>query len=97
VAAAAARPGTRTDLPWPRGLSAQDDDGLRVSSALAQRDAVAVLPVDAFAPVRLSLARAMHGLVLRHGFSGAELDGIVGPWRAVLVPPSGPAARRRAG
>src|SRR5258706_2538153 len=36
--------GSGSDFPWPRGLSPQDDDGLRVSSALAQRDALALLP-----------------------------------------------------
>jgi hypothetical protein len=98
IAAAATAPGIRTDLPWPRGLSAQDDDGLRVSSGLAQRDAIAALPVDASAQLRLTLARAVHGLVLRHGFSATELDGIVGPWRSVLLPPAAEAtARRRAG
>ena len=70
------------DLPWPAGLSAEDDDALRVSSALAQRDALAILgdPVPAFA--RKSLARAMHALVLQHGFRRAELDRLLGPWRA---------------
>ncbi len=98
IAAAAGRTRARTDLPWPRGLSAQDDDGLRVSSALAQRDAIAALPVDAPAPVRLTLARAMHGLVLRHGFSATDLDTILWPWRDALLPSSAQqTARRRTG
>ncbi|HUQ78981.1 MAG TPA: J domain-containing protein [Patescibacteria group bacterium] len=99
IADEAARPGVRTDLPWPRGLSAIDDDGLRVSSALAQRDAIAALPVDASGQARLTLARAIHGLVLRHGFSAAELNTIAGPWRSVVLPPAaaGPATRRRTG
>ena len=82
--AAAVRPSS-ADLPWPAGLSAQDDDALRVSSALAQRDALAILvdPVPAFA--RKSLARAMHALVLQHGFRRADLDRLLGPWREVLV------------
>ena len=87
------------DLPWPRGLSANDDDGLRVSSALAQRDAVAALPVAASGQARRTLARAIHGLVLRHGFSAAELETIAGPWRSVIAPASraGATTRRRTG
>jgi curved DNA-binding protein CbpA len=81
----AAAGSTNSDLPWPAGLSADDDDALRVSSALAQRDALAILgdPVPAFA--RKSLARAMHALVLQHGFRRAELDRLLGPWRDVLL------------
>jgi curved DNA-binding protein CbpA len=98
VASIASAPGAGTDLPWPHGLSARDDDGLRVSSALAQRDATAALPVEATAAARRTLARAMHGLVLRHGFSRAELDAIVGPWRSLLMPRvAEPTTRRRAG
>jgi curved DNA-binding protein CbpA len=82
----AARPAPRTELPWPRGLSPTDDEGLRVSSALAQQDAVAALPVGAPAAVRRSLARAIHGLVLRHAFSATELNELAGPWREVLLP-----------
>ena len=60
--------GLPAELPWPAGLSAQDDDALRVSSALAQRDAQAIIGDPAPALARRSLGRAMHGLVLRHAF-----------------------------
>ena len=73
------------DLPWPAGLSPGDDDALRVSSALAQRDAESIIGDPAPALARRSLARAMHGLVLRHAFKPAELDRLVGPWRDVLI------------
>jgi curved DNA-binding protein CbpA len=96
LAADAGRPTLRADLPWPRGLSASDDDALRVSSALAQRDAVALLDDRASAHARRTLARAMHGLVLRHGFSAAELDALLGPWREVVAPAANPARARRA-
>jgi hypothetical protein len=88
----------RADLPWPAGLSAQDDDALRVSSALAQADAVAIVGDPAPAIARRSLARAMHGLVLRHAFKPAELERLLGPWREVLFEPdarSRPVARAR--
>ncbi len=82
---AASPAGLRADMPWPAGLSANDDDALRVSSALAQSDAVAIVGDPAPAIARRSLARAMHGLVLRHAFKPAELDRLVGPWREVLL------------
>jgi curved DNA-binding protein CbpA len=83
----AAPPG---DLPWPRGLSAADDDALRVSSQLAQRDAAAALPESVPAIARRSLGRAMHGLVLRHAFKPAELARLSGPWSGVLPAPPSP-------
>ncbi len=90
------RPAGSADLPWPHGLSPQDDDALRVSSALAQRDAIALLPDPATALARRSLARAMHGLVLRHAFKPAELERLAGPWAPVVLPPAPtPAGARR--
>jgi hypothetical protein len=68
-----------------------------VSSALAQRDALALLPEPVPALTRRSLARAMHALVLRHGFRPADLERLVGPWASVVLPPApaGPTATRR--
>jgi curved DNA-binding protein CbpA len=99
IGGAASRQPTGADLPWPRGLSPADDAALRVSSALAQRDALALLPEPVPAITRRSLARAMHGLVLRHGFRPAELERLAGPWAAVLLPQPpqrapGPIAKR---
>ena len=97
---AASTAGIPADLPWPAGLSPGDDDALRVSSALAQRDAEAIVGDPAPALARRSLARAMHGLVLRHAFKPAELERLMGPWRTVLVGPSTPSPaqpRRRPG
>jgi curved DNA-binding protein CbpA len=84
-----------SDFPWPRGLSPQDDDALRVSSALAQRDALTLLPEPIPALTRRSLARAMHGLVLRHGFKHEELERLAGPWASVILPPAPAAAGAR--
>jgi curved DNA-binding protein CbpA len=83
--------------PWPRGLSPVDDDALRVSSALAQRDAAAALPDPVPSVLRRSVGRALHGLVLRHAFKPAELARLVGPWSGVIGPAdtaSRPAAKR---
>ena len=80
--------GSGSDFPWPRGLSPQDDDALRVSSALAQRDALGLLPEPIPALTRRSLARAMHGLVLRHGFKPTELERLAGPWASIVLPPA---------
>ena len=92
-----ARHAVAGDPPWPRGLSAEDDEGLRISSALAQREAVALLPEPTTALARRSLARAMHALVLRHAFKPADFERLVGPWAPVLMDPqpAGPHARRR--
>jgi curved DNA-binding protein CbpA len=98
AATAAAKVGLAAEPPWPGGLSPHDDDALRVSSALAQRDALAILGDPAPALARRSLARAMHGLVLRHAFKPGELDRLLGRWRDVLVDPASPCrpvARRR--
>lgn len=99
IAGLAPRAGLPAEHPWPRGLSAQDDDGLRVSSALAQRDALALLPQTTPSLARRSLGRAMHGLVLRHGFKATELERLVGAWAGIVLPPStgAPRARRQSG
>jgi len=84
------------EQPWPHGLSATDDDGLRVSSALAQRDAIALLPEPATALARRSLGRAMHGLVLRHAFKPVELERLAGAWAPIVIPrAASPAAGAR--
>ena len=79
-----------------RGVPAPEDDGLRVSSALAQRDALALLPDPTPAFGRRSLGRAMHALVLRHGFKATEVERLAGPWAGIVLPPApGPQAARR--
>jgi curved DNA-binding protein CbpA len=96
LAVAAASPPTTGPDSWPRGLSPGDDDALRVSSALAQRDAAAALPDPAPSILRRSVGRAMHGVVLRHAFKAAELARVLGPWADVLgpvLPPSRQEAR----
>jgi curved DNA-binding protein CbpA len=99
LAVAAGRTPTSGPDPWPKGLSAVDDDALRVSSALAQRDAAAALPDPVPSILRRSVGRAMHGVVLRHAFKAAELDRLLGPWADVLGPvlpaPARPTARRQ--
>ena len=83
------------EQPWPHGLSPTDDDGLRVSSGLAQRDAIALLPDPATALARRSLGRAIHGLVLRHAFKPTELERLAGPWAPIVLPPAVAAAGAR--
>jgi hypothetical protein len=84
AAAAAAQPNPRGGLPWPPGLRPDEDDALRVSSDLARRDAVAALAEPIPAPARRSLERAVHALVLRHGFGTSAADALIGPWREVF-------------
>src|SRR5688572_24129845 len=61
------------DDPWPRGLDPEEDEGLRVSSVLAGRDAAARASValgqldrPVAARAKRLLARTAHAFVLRH-------------------------------
>ena len=84
AAAAAADPAGRSGPTWPKGLRPDEDDALRVSSDLARRDAVAALAAPIPAAARRSLERAIHTLVLRHAFSAATFEEMLGPWRATF-------------
>jgi curved DNA-binding protein CbpA len=98
-----ARAGTRASLgeePWPAGTSPDDDEGLRVSSALAARDAAAVVaPVGqdtvVLARARRAAERIAHLLVLRHAFAPAVFETLTAPWRPDLIPTDPPAPRVR--
>jgi len=98
-----ARAGSRDGLgdePWPPGTSSDDDEGLRVSSALAGSDAAAAVPsaghdVRSVARARRAAARLAHLLVLRHAFAPATFDALTAPWRPGLVPSNTPAPRIR--
>ena len=91
--------GLRGDDPWPGGLSPDDDEGLRVSSALAGLDAVAAIPVGSegrpSARSRRAAARLAHLLVLRHAFAPAAFADLTAPWRPWLLPPEAPPPRVR--
>ncbi|MEX2011152.1 MAG: DnaJ domain-containing protein [Chloroflexota bacterium] len=109
--ARAAGRGRITDDPWPRGLGPDEDEGLRVSSDLAGRDAAAraapalgELDRPVAARAERLLARTAHALVLRHGFRAEEFAALVAPWRAATGDPgtgrtedrpAGPTVRRR--
>jgi hypothetical protein len=97
--------------PWPRGLDPEEDDGLRVSSALAGRDAIAAASaalnglerIPARRAERL-LGRTAHAFVLRHGFTADEFASLAAPWKAATGDPGtgrggdplpGPIVRRR--
>ena len=75
--------GLPAEDPWPGGLTPEDDDGLRVSSALAGRDAVAAIPVGPDGPVppraRRAAARLAHLLVLRHAFAPTTFADLTAP------------------
>lgn len=82
------------DDPWPSGLDPEEDDGLRVSSALAARDAVEAaedalreLEQPAAARARRLLGRVAHVVVLRHGFAAAEFERLLAPWTAATRDP----------
>src|SRR4051794_7196023 len=80
--------------PWPRGLGPDENDGLRVSVALAGRDAVAAATpllstLDRATATRAArlLRRTAHALVLRHAFPAADFASLVGPWQAATSDP----------
>ncbi len=91
--AALAKHGVRDRLgeaPWPPGTSPDDDEALRVSSALASRDAAAAIAAaDLDGAVvqraRRAAARIAHLLVLRHTFAPGVFDALTAPWRPRLV------------
>ncbi len=90
----AAGPGRIADDPWPRGLDPDEDDGLRVSSALATRDAgdaaapaLAGLDATAATRARRLLGRTAHAVVLRHAFPAAEFERLVAAWTSATGDP----------
>jgi curved DNA-binding protein CbpA len=108
--ARAAGRGRITDDPWPSGLDPDEDEGLRVSSALAGRDAAAraapaLAGLERLVAARAErlLARTAHSIVLRHGFRAEEFAALVAPWRTATGDPgtgrteraAGPTVRRR--
>lgn len=79
------RGGSTTELPWPAGLGPDENDGLRVSSVLAGRDAIAAVEATWPAPsrrVRVALRRTAHALVLRHAFDPGSYETLTAAWRA---------------
>ena len=92
-----------SDEPWPPGTSPDDEEGLRVSSVLAARDAAAAVPPLGdrvlVARARRSAARLAHLLVLRHAFAPATFATLVRPWRPRFLPDdaAGPQVRRPTG
>ena len=91
----AAAPRHRGKHPWPAGLDPEEDEGLRVSTVLAARDAaaapvLAVLDPAAAHQARRLLAGTAHALVLRHGFGADAFADLIAPWRAATgVPGTG--------
>jgi hypothetical protein len=88
------------DDPWPPGTSPDDDEVLRVSSALAARDAAAAVPdvgLDGriVARARRAAARIAHLVVLRHAFAPATFAALSVPWRPRFLPDDAPSASVR--
>jgi curved DNA-binding protein CbpA len=88
-----------TDAPWPPGVSAEEDDALRISAQLATADAGAAVPAGTDAATRSrarrAVARPAHLLVLRHAFAPAAYAELTAPWRPWLIAPDGPPPIRR--
>ncbi len=79
-------------VPWPGWTSPEEDEALRVSSALASRDAAAAIATSAIdgrsvpAAARRAAARVAHLLVLRHAVHEAEFRRLAEPWFGDLIP-----------
>lgn len=71
------------DRPWPARLDAEDDEGLRVSAALADRDVQdAARSRTGNVRAQRLLGRVAHVVALRHAFGRGELDRLLAGWRA---------------
>jgi curved DNA-binding protein CbpA len=107
---AAAGRGRIPDDPWPRGLDPEEHEGLRVSAALASRDATirSAAALDELGRATRTraarlLGRTAHAFVLRHGFTSGQFAELIGPWSAATgdpgtgrshAAPAGPTVRR---
>jgi hypothetical protein len=75
------------DRPWPDSLDREEDEALRISALLAERDVAAAVPVGGLAPapatrVRRLAARLGHVTALRHAFPAPVYAGLVAPFAA---------------
>jgi hypothetical protein len=93
------------DRPWPEALDREEDEALRISALLAERDVAAAVPVTGLASgtatrARRLAARLGHVTALRHAFAPAVYAGLVAPFTAATAahartqPPAGPDVRR---
>jgi hypothetical protein len=78
-------PAAREPLPWPANVTPEDDEALRVSSALAMHDAQAAVPlglVDRRTRERAArlAARAAHLTALRPAYRPADWSRLIRPW-----------------
>ena len=95
------------DPPWPDATSPEEDDALRVSSELAQTDAVDALDsavaatgaggVRTTPAARRAAARIAHLLVLRHAFRTVAFERHAAPWLGDLIEPTAPWGARARG
>lgn len=89
-----------SDLPWPVGLEPDENEGLRVSSVLAARDAIAAVGAAWPEPsrrVRAALGRTAHALVLRHAFDPGTFDALTSAWRVATQHRPAPVSPSRRG
>jgi curved DNA-binding protein CbpA len=93
-----------SDRPWPEALDRDEDEALRISAALAERDMAAAVPVAGLAPAGATRARRLaarlgHVTALRHAFPPPVYAGLVAPFvaatgSAAAGRPAGPDVRR---
>jgi molecular chaperone DnaJ len=80
------------DEPWPAATSPDEDEALRVSSALAATDARQAVDAAPGSPergspaARRAAARIAHLLVLRHAFAASAFERHAAAWLGTLIP-----------
>ena len=77
----------QSDRPWPDTLDREEDEALRISALLAERDVAAAVPVAGLAPAPATRARRLaarlgHVTALRHAFPAPVYAGLVAPFAA---------------
>jgi hypothetical protein len=75
------------DRPWPESLDRDEDEALRISALLAERDVAAAVPVEGLGPAAATRARRLaarlgHVTALRHAFPPPVYAGLVAPFAA---------------
>jgi curved DNA-binding protein CbpA len=86
------------DVSWPPGASASEEEGLRISVALARRDAAAAIPGGEAREAPMAAGRALAALAgivaLRRAYSPAEFARLIGPFAELGLVAGAAAARR---
>lgn len=90
------------DRPWPDSLDREEDEALRISALLAERDVAAAVPTAGLSAQWATRARRLagrqgHVVALRHAFPPAVYAALVTPFEAATGSARGRGSTRPAG